>query len=93
MSGYPRAQNRRTQNLSENKLKRINDYNARLKEQLDIPRVKVSQASEEYVLVRLHFLSLIVKITEILWYLLSGPVDKREDPFAPASSGGCCTVM
>lgn len=50
MSGYPRAsQNRRTQNLSENKLKRIIEYNARLKEQLDIPRVKVSEASQEYV--------------------------------------------
>ena len=22
-----------------------------------------------------------------------GPVDKRDDPYAPASQGGCCVVM
>ncbi|CAM0142027.1 hypothetical protein VKS41_004268 [Umbelopsis sp. WA50703] len=86
MSGYPRAQNRRTQNLSENKLKRIIDYNTRLKEQLDIPRVKVSQASEDLI-------SYCQNNRDPLVPSVWGPVDKREDPFAPASSGGCCTVM
>lgn len=55
MSGYARSpQARRTQNLSENKLKRIVEYNTRLKEQLDTPRIKVSEASQEYVVLPSH---------------------------------------
>ncbi|GAB5590250.1 Guanine nucleotide-binding protein subunit gamma 1 [Umbelopsis nana] len=87
MSGYPRAsQNRRTQNLSENKLKRIIEYNARLKEQLDIPRVRVSEASQELIA---YCKGNRDPLVPSVW----GPVDKKEDPFAPVSSGGCCIVM
>ena len=37
---------KRTHHLSESKLKRINEYSQRLKEQLDMPRIPVSTASE-----------------------------------------------
>ncbi|CAO3692171.1 unnamed protein product [Umbelopsis ramanniana] len=87
MSGYARSpQARRTQNLSENKLKRIVEYNTQLKEQLDTPRIKVSEASQELI-------SYCQGSRDPLVPSVWGPVDKREDPFAPVASGGCCTVM
>lgn len=48
MSGY-RGTRRSNQNLSESKLKRVLEVNQRLREQLDLPRVKVSEASASWV--------------------------------------------
>ncbi|CAG8466686.1 9416_t:CDS:2 [Ambispora leptoticha] len=74
-------------NISEYKLQRILEHNQRLREQLDLPRVKVSQAS-----------SMLIKyVTSTKDYLvpsvwgLPGPAD----PFVTKSSVACagCTII
>lgn len=40
---------KKSYNISEAKLKRILEYNERLREQLDLPRIPVSEASTRYV--------------------------------------------
>lgn len=40
--------NKKPYNISETKLKRILEYNDRLKEQLELPRIPVSEASARY---------------------------------------------
>lgn len=40
--------NRRAQNISEAKLTRLLEYNRNLKEQLDIPRITISEASTRF---------------------------------------------
>ncbi|KAG9306974.1 hypothetical protein G9A89_000888 [Geosiphon pyriformis] len=73
--------------MSELKLRRLLELNQRLREDLDRPRVMVSEAST----------SLIRYCKNTRDYLVPsvwGPVDKRDDAYAP--SGGswwCCTVM
>ncbi|KAJ2082169.1 Guanine nucleotide-binding protein subunit gamma [Coemansia sp. RSA 988] len=71
--------------MSEHKLRKIVEHNNRLKEQLELPRIPVSQASE----------SLISFVTSTKDYLLPsvwGP--PPHDPFASQTSGGCgCSVM
>lgn len=42
---YTQLTNKRAYNISEAKLKRILEYNERLKEQLELPRIPVSEAS------------------------------------------------
>ncbi|KAJ2613581.1 hypothetical protein COEREDRAFT_40991 [Coemansia reversa NRRL 1564] len=71
--------------MSEHKLRKIVEHNSRLKEQLELPRIPVSQASE----------SLISFVTSTKDYLLPsvwGP--PPHDPFASQTSGSCgCSVM
>ncbi|GAA5815780.1 hypothetical protein MFLAVUS_009295 [Mucor flavus] len=77
---------RKAQNISEAKLARLLQYNKNLKEQLDIPRITVSEASS----------SLIDYCNETKDPLLPsiwGAIDKKEDPFTPTNSGGCCNIM
>jgi len=74
------------QSMAELKLRRLNELNLRLKEDLDRPRVKVAEAS----------MSLLGYCNNTLDFMVPsvwGQVDKREDPDAPQQSGGCCTVM
>ncbi|RCH78996.1 hypothetical protein CU098_006644 [Rhizopus stolonifer] len=78
-------------NISEAKLKKILDYNDRLKEQLDLPRIPVSEAS-------LSIVDYCKSTKDPLLPSVWGPVSKEQDPFAPAagvsgSSSGCCIVM
>lgn len=42
---YTQLTNKRSYNISETKLKRILEYNERLKEQLELRRIPVSEAS------------------------------------------------
>ncbi|KAG0169139.1 hypothetical protein DFQ28_003881 [Apophysomyces sp. BC1034] len=78
---------RRTQNISETKLNRLLEFNQRLKEQLDVPRITVSSASTSLI----DFCkSTRDPMVPSVW----GPIDKKDDPFAPANGGGgCCVVM
>ncbi|GAB5592154.1 hypothetical protein Unana1_07054 [Umbelopsis nana] len=88
MSSYPRtATTRRAQNLSEAKLKRIVEYNIRLKQQLDIPRVTISEASKSLI-------SYCKEIRDPLVPSVWGPIPKSEDPFTSSTTKtGCCTIM
>ncbi|KAL9933687.1 hypothetical protein V8E36_007345 [Tilletia maclaganii] len=81
MNGRPHKQS-----MSELKLRRITEQNARLKNDLERPRVRVSEASA----------SLIQHCKTTRDYLVPsewGPVDKREDPYAPQGGGCNCSVM
>ncbi|ORY05851.1 guanine nucleotide-binding protein subunit gamma [Basidiobolus meristosporus CBS 931.73] len=73
--------------MSETKLKKILEHNARLREQLSIPRAAVSEAAMS-----------LVKFSKCtrdpLLPSVWGPVEKREDPYAPNTSSNCaCSVM
>ncbi|RUS25649.1 G-protein gamma subunit [Jimgerdemannia flammicorona] len=85
MSGY-RSNSKRSQNLSESKLKRALEHNQRLREQLDIPRIKVSEASEALIK---YCNSTKDHLVPSVW----GPVDRGADPYQPTTSGGCCIIM
>ncbi|KAI7897755.1 uncharacterized protein BX663DRAFT_294572 [Cokeromyces recurvatus] len=81
-NNYTQLTSKKSYNISEAKLKRILEYNERLKEQLDLPRIPVSEAASRDPLLPLTW----------------GPVSKDEDPFAPAAKGnrgtsGCCNLM
>ncbi|KAI9293873.1 guanine nucleotide-binding protein subunit gamma [Neoconidiobolus thromboides FSU 785] len=70
--------------LSEQKLKKLIENNRNLRQQLDLPRIPVSEASQ----------SLIKYATTTPDYLIpqiwgSAPVD----PFNPNKATSCCTVM
>ncbi|KAJ5921709.1 hypothetical protein N7454_009183 [Penicillium verhagenii] len=75
------------QSVADLKYPRLTELNARLKEDLDRPRVKVSEAA----------LSLIAYCNNTRDFMVPsvwGQVEKREDPYAPQQQGnGCCTVM
>ncbi|KAK9765480.1 Guanine nucleotide-binding protein subunit gamma [Basidiobolus ranarum] len=70
--------------MSEQKLKKMTDYNHRLREQLDLPRVPVSQASR----------MLIKYVTTTRDYLIPSiwGAPGANDPFAN-KGGGCECVI
>ncbi|KAK2744113.1 Guanine nucleotide-binding protein subunit gamma [Onygenales sp. PD_40] len=74
------------QNMAELKLRRLNELNIRLKEDLERPRVKVSDAS-------MSLINYCNNTRDFMVPSVWGQVDKREDPYAPQQSGGCCTIM
>ena len=82
--------------MSDLKLRKLIEHTARLKEQLDMPRIKVSEASETYAsFIFLSFFYRLIKyVTSTKDPLLPtvwGPVDKKDDPFV-STGGGCCVV-
>ncbi|TIA91854.1 hypothetical protein E3P92_01543 [Wallemia ichthyophaga] len=80
MTGRPHKQS-----MSELKLRRLNEHNQRLKDDYARPRINVSEASQ----------GLIRFCNSTKDYLIPsvwGPVDKKEDPYAP-QGGGCCVVV
>jgi guanine nucleotide-binding protein subunit gamma, fungi len=93
------------QSMADLKLRRLQELNSRLKEDLERPRVKVAEASMRYIaIVRLSHRvtntvnSLINYCNQTRDYMVPsvwGQVDKKEDPYNPQSAGsdGCCTVM
>ncbi|KAJ3281241.1 hypothetical protein HK104_000125 [Borealophlyctis nickersoniae] len=81
-------QTRRGRSQSEARLKKLIEYNMRLREALDLNRIRVSDASRSLVQ---YVQSTRDPLVPSVW----GPLDKREDPFAPQSSG-CgdgCTLL
>ncbi|KAI8639994.1 G-protein gamma-like domain-containing protein [Parasitella parasitica] len=88
---YTQLTNRRSYDISETKLKRALEYNERLKEQLELPRIPVSEASASLIE---YCKSTKDPLLPSIW----GPISKEDDPFAPAAgrsdgSSGCCIVM
>jgi len=74
------------QSMADLKLRRLNELNLRLKEDLDRPRVKVAEAS----------MSLINYCNNTRDYMVPsvwGQVDKKDDPYVPQSDNECCVVM
>lgn len=74
------------QTMAELKLRRLTELNARLREDLDRPRVKVSEACQSMINYTKTTKDFMVPST---W----GSVDKREDPYAPQQSGPNCCVI
>ncbi|KIW08914.1 uncharacterized protein PV09_00833 [Verruconis gallopava] len=77
----------RKQNMAELKLRRLQELNMRLKEDLERRRIPVSEAAND-----------LIGFTEKEpkdWMVPSkwGTVDRKEDPYAPQQSNGCCVVM
>ncbi|KAI9473393.1 MAG: G-protein gamma-like domain-containing protein [Benjaminiella poitrasii] len=90
-NNYTQLTSKKSYNISEAKLKRILEYNERLKEQLELPRIPVSEASSSLV-------EYCTVTKDPLLPSIWGPVKKEEDPFTPAMKGnggtsGCCIMM
>ncbi|CAG8536778.1 8147_t:CDS:2 [Acaulospora morrowiae] len=74
------------QSMSEIKLRRLAELNQRLREDLDRPRVRVSEASNSLITYCKNTRDFLVPS---VW----GPVDKRDDPYV-MSGGSChCNIM
>lgn len=74
------------QSMSELKLRRLTEHNQRLREDLQRPRMRVSEASA----------SLIRYCKTTKDYLVPsvwGQLGKNEDPYAPPAQGCNCVVM
>ncbi|KAL8934380.1 MAG: hypothetical protein Q9211_005253 [Gyalolechia sp. 1 TL-2023] len=76
----------RKQSMADLKLRRLNELNSRLKEDLERPRIKVSEASMSLI----HYCQ---NTKDFMVPSLWGQVDKREDPYAPQQPNPCCSVM
>ncbi|PUU74518.1 GGL domain-domain-containing protein [Tuber borchii] len=74
------------QTMAELKLRRLTELNARLREDLERPRVKVSEACHSMIAYISNTKDFMVPST---W----GQVDKREDPYAPIANGPSCCVI
>ncbi|KAL2007884.1 hypothetical protein VTN00DRAFT_7866 [Thermoascus crustaceus] len=74
------------QSMADLKYRRLTELNSRLKEDLDRPRVKVSEAA-------MSLINYCNNTRDFMVPSVWGQVDKREDPYAPQQSSGCCTVM
>ncbi|KAL2218737.1 G-protein complex gamma subunit GpgA [Thermoascus aurantiacus ATCC 26904] len=74
------------QSMADLKYRRLQELNSRLKEDLDRPRVKVSEAA-------LSLINYCNNTRDFMVPSVWGQVDKREDPYAPQQQSGCCTVM
>ncbi|PWN88725.1 putative guanine nucleotide-binding protein gamma subunit [Acaromyces ingoldii] len=74
------------QSMSEMKLRRLTEHNARLREDLDRPRVRVSEASSSLIRFTKSTRDYLVPS---VW----GHVDKKEDPYQPHSGGCTCLAM
>ncbi|ORX35236.1 G protein gamma subunit Gpg1 [Kockovaella imperatae] len=71
--------------MQELKLRRIQEHNHRLREELARPRVMVSSASVNLInYCRANKDPLVPSI----W----GPLPKAEDPYAPVDNAGCCSA-
>ncbi|KAJ1958949.1 plasma membrane localization protein [Dipsacomyces acuminosporus] len=71
--------------MSEHKLRKLVEYNARVKKLLEVPRIPVSQASQSLI-------SYTQNTKDYLLPSIWGP--PPQDPFASQTSGGCgCSVI
>jgi len=74
------------QSMADLKLRRLTELNLRLREDLERPRCKVSEAA-------MGLINYTNSTKDFMVPSIWGNVDKREDPYAPQQQGGCCTVM
>ncbi|KAI9190843.1 G-protein gamma-like domain-containing protein [Polychytrium aggregatum] len=72
--------------MSELKLKKLVEHNQRLKEQLDLPRIPVSEASQQLI-------KYVKETKDFLLPTIWGPVDKKDDPYSAPNGGCACSVM
>lgn len=106
--GDPSQIKKNKQSMADLKLRRLTELNNRLREDLERERIPVSQASKrygnptnnavlyfKYRLTR-QFHSIISYTNSTKDFMVPsvwGTVDKKDDPYAPQQSGGCCIVM
>lgn len=89
------------QSMAELKLRRLAEHNVRLREDLDRPRVRISEASAGCVRGLLssdarRLIRYCKTTKDPLCPSVWGPVDKRDDPYGPgaqAQGGGCCSIQ
>lgn len=96
------------QSMADLKLRRLQELNARLKEDLERPRVKVQEASMRYAAVCISLPLSILTTSSLITYCSQtrdymvpsvwGQVERKDDPYNPSSqtgggSDGCCVVM
>ncbi|PWN25980.1 G-protein gamma subunit [Jaminaea rosea] len=74
------------QSMSELKLRRLTEHNERLREDLNRPRIKVSEAAASLI-------NYTKSTRDVLVPSVWGPVTKGEDPYAPGGGGCECIVM
>ncbi|TVY21911.1 Guanine nucleotide-binding protein subunit gamma [Lachnellula arida] len=77
--GDPSQIKKNKQSMADLKLRRLTELNNRLREDLERERIPVSQAAK----------STKDFMVPSVW----GAVEKKDDPYAPQQSGGCCVVM
>ncbi|KAF8319389.1 G-protein gamma subunit [Clavulina sp. PMI_390] len=74
------------QSMHELKLRRLTEHNARLRDDLSRPRVRVSEASTS-------LMQYCKNTRDPLIPSVWGPLGKNEDPYAPPAQGCACNVM
>lgn len=74
------------QSMADLKYRRLAELNSRLKEDLDRPRVRVSEAA-------LSLINYCNNTRDFMVPSVWGQVDRREDPYAPQQQGSCCVIM
>ncbi|KAH8658733.1 GGL domain-containing protein [Tricladium varicosporioides] len=84
--GDPSQIKKNKQSMADLKLRRLTELNNRLREDLERERIPVSQAATSII-------SYTNSTKDYMVPSIWGSVDKKDDPYAPQPSGGCCTVM
>ncbi|KIM95065.1 hypothetical protein OIDMADRAFT_21294 [Oidiodendron maius Zn] len=84
--GDPSQVKKNKQSMADLKLRRLTELNNRLREDLERDRIPVSQAANSIIAYTNNTKDFMVPS---VW----GNVDKKDDPYAPQQSGGCCAVM
>ncbi|KHJ32926.1 putative guanine nucleotide-binding protein gamma subunit [Erysiphe necator] len=74
------------QSMADLKLRRLTELNTRLREDLERERIPVSQAAKS-------ILNYTNSTKDYMVPSIWGSVDKKDDPYTPQQSGGCCVVM
>ena len=105
-AGDPSQVKKNKQSMADLKLRRLTELNNRLREDLERERIPVSQAAKRYANSQtreIHIKTAANARYSIISYTSStkdfmvpstwGTVDKKDDPYAPQQSGGCCVVM
>ncbi|GAA5874392.1 hypothetical protein JCM3774_005024 [Rhodotorula dairenensis] len=72
--------------MSDLKLRRLTEHNQRLRDDYELKRIRVSEASSD--LIR-YCKTTRDYLVPSVW----GPIQKGEDPYAPQPSGGCCEIQ
>ncbi|KAL1916008.1 uncharacterized protein VTP21DRAFT_6012 [Calcarisporiella thermophila] len=71
--------------VSESKLRKMQEHIQRLREYHELPRIRVSEASESLIK---YCSSTRDPLVPSVW----GPLGRGEDPFVPQAAIGCCVV-